>query len=127
MSDDSRRLMHRIVRHSRRVFIAIIGGLIIVVGVILIPYPGPGWLVVFAGFAVLSTEFEIASRTLAWLQAKYDNWVVWLTRQHVSVRILALVFTGLVVVMTAWLLNTFGLINGLLQLHQPWLISPFFR
>ena len=119
--------MDKIVRHSRRVLIAIVGGLIVVVGVILIPYPGPGWLVVFAGFAVLSTEFEFASRALTWLRGKYDNWVVWITRQHVSVRILVLVFTGLVVVMTAWLLNTFGLINTFLQLHQDWLISPLFR
>ena len=119
--------MHRIVRHSRRVLVAIVGGLIIIVGIILIPYPGPGWLVVFTGFAVLSTEFEFAANALEWLKGKYDGWVLWLSHQHVSIRIMTLTFTGFVVVVTAWLLNTFGFINGFLQLHQNWLISPFFR
>ena len=119
--------MDKVIRHSRRVAIAIIGGAIILVGLVLIPYPGPGWLIVFAGFAVLSTEFEFATRALAWLRQKYDGWVMWLKHQHVSVRLLSLVATGLLIMATAWLLNSFGLINGLLALDQDWLISPFFR
>jgi len=119
--------MDNVIRHSKRVAIAIIGGVIILVGLVLIPYPGPGWLIVFAGFAVLSTEFEFATRTLVWLRQKYNGWVAWLKRQHPSMRLLALASTGLVIIVTAWLLNSFGLINGFLALNQDWLISPFFR
>jgi len=119
--------MDKVIRHSKRAAIAVLGGVVILLGMILIPYPGPGWLIVFAGFAILATEFEFATRALEWLRKKYDGWVAWLGRQHVSVRILALGCTGLVLVLTAWLLNTFGLINGFLQLGQDWVVSPFFR
>jgi len=119
--------MDEVIRHSKRVAIAIIGAVIILVGLILIPYPGPGWLIVFAGFTVLATEFAFAARALAWLRRKYDGWVVWVRRQHVSMRLCVLGLTGLVIVMTAWLINSFGLVNGFLALHQDWLISPFFR
>ena len=119
--------MDKVIRHSKRVVIALMGGVIILVGLVLIPYPGPGWLIVFAGFAVLSTEFEFATHALAWLRRKYEGWVVWLKRQHVSMRLLTLVLTGVLILATAWLLNSFGLINEFLALHQDWLVSPFFR
>lgn len=118
--------MDKVIRHSRRAVIALIGSVIILLGIVLIPYPGPGWLVVFAGFAVLATEFEFATRMLAWLRKNYDAWVVWVKQRHLTVRLLMLGGTGAVLVLTAWLLNTFGLINGFLQLGQDWLISPFF-
>ena len=118
---------HHVRRHTKRIITAFLGGLVVLVGIVLIPYPGPGWLIVFAGFAILSTEFEFARRTLEWLKGKYEAWVSWLKRQHLSIQILVLAFTGLVVVTTVWLLNAFGLINNFLNLGWDWLISPFFR
>lgn len=120
-------ITHHIKRHSKRVLVGTIGGIVTLLGVVLIPYPGPGWLVVFAGFAILSTEFSFAARALEWLRKKYDAWVDWLKQQRRWVQIAVLAFTGLVVLITAYLLNTFGLLNGLLRLHQDWLTSPFFR
>lgn len=119
--------MHHILRRGKKTGIAIAGGIVIVVGVILIPYPGPGWLIVFTGFAVLATEFEFAGKALAWLKSKYEMWVEWLRRQHVSVRILSLAFTGFVILLTAWFLNTFGLLNGFFDLGLDWLESPFLQ
>lgn len=119
--------MDKLKRHSKRVFIGVVGTAIVLIGIVLIPYPGPGWLIVFAGFAVLATEFEFAQRALNWLRTKYAAWAAWLGRQHALVRVGVLTLTGLVVLMTVWLLNTFGVVGDLLNLHQPWLISPFFR
>ncbi len=118
---------HHIKRHAKRVITGFLGGLVVLVGIVLIPYPGPGWLVVFAGFAILATEFEFAAKTLEWLKEKYEGWVNWLKRQHLSIQILVLGFTGLVVLTTIWLLNAFGIINSVLNLHWDWLISPLFR
>lgn len=118
---------HHVRRHTKRVLTGIIGGTVTVVGIIMIPYPGPGWLVVFAGFAILATEFTLAEKVLDYLKNKYERWLNWLASQHISVRILVLTFTGLVVLTTAYLLNTFGFINHFLNLNQDWLISPFFR
>lgn len=119
--------MDRVKRHTKRVLVGIIGGIVTLFGIVMIPYPGPGWLVVFAGFAILATEFSFAANALEWLREKYDAWVDWLKRQHRTVQIAVLAFTGMVVLVTAYLLNTFGLINGLLRLQQDWLISPFFK
>jgi len=119
--------MNQALRNGKKVGTAIAGGLVILFGFVLIPYPGPGWLIVFAGFAILATEFAFAGRALAWLKGKYEQWKVWLKRQPLYLRVLVLGFTGLVILITAWLLNTFGLINNFLHLGQDWLHSPFFR
>ncbi len=118
---------HHVRRHTKRIITAILGGLVVLIGIVLIPYPGPGWLVVFAGFAILSTEFEFARKTLDCLKEKYEAWVNWLKKQHLSIQVFVLTFTGAVVVTTIWLLNAFGFINTFLNLDWDWLISPFFR
>jgi uncharacterized protein (TIGR02611 family) len=119
--------MNRIKRHTKQVIIAVLGGSVVLIGAVLIPYPGPGWLIVFAGLAILATEFAFAGRLLERLRIKYEQWVNWLKRQHRSIQVVALCGTGLVVLVTVWLLNSFGLLNTVFDLGQDWLISPFFR
>jgi uncharacterized protein (TIGR02611 family) len=114
-------------RHSKRIFTGVVGGSVVLIGAVLIPYPGPGWLIVFAGFAILATEFEFAARVLEWLKDKYESWLNWLKRQHLSIQIAVLAFTGLVVLLTIWLLNAFGILNAIFNLNQTWLVSPLFR
>ncbi|WP_297371432.1 TIGR02611 family protein [Cryobacterium sp.] len=53
---------HPRIRAPYRVLVAAAGLTIIVVGLILVPLPGPGWLIVFLGVAVLGTEFPAAHR-----------------------------------------------------------------
>jgi len=53
-----------VVRTARRLGILLVGTGIIVLGIVLIPLPGPGWAVVIAGLAVLATEFTWAERLL---------------------------------------------------------------
>ncbi len=119
--------MNKFRRQTKKVLIGIIGGLVTLIGLILIPYPGPGWLIVFGGLAILSTEFVFASRLLAFLKEKYEAWVIWLKTQKIYVRILVVTGTGLVVVATLWLLNAFGIVNNLLGLPFDRVSSPLFR
>ena len=119
--------MNRFRRHTKKVLVGIVGGLVTLIGLILIPYPGPGWLIVFGGLAILATEFQFASRWLHFLREKYDDWVAWLKRQTIIIRTLVIAFTSAVVVITLWLLNTFGIIAGLFDLQIEWVRSPFFR
>ncbi len=51
-------------RAARKVAVGFAGVVVIAVGVVLIPLPGPGWLIVFTGMAILATEFPAARRTL---------------------------------------------------------------
>jgi uncharacterized protein (TIGR02611 family) len=44
------------------VLVALAGLTVIVTGLLLVPLPGPGWLIVFVGVAVLGTEFPAAHR-----------------------------------------------------------------
>ena len=50
-------------RTARRLGVFVAGTGLVVLGLVLVPLPGPGWAVVIAGLAVLATEFTWA----AWL------------------------------------------------------------
>lgn len=100
------------------------GGTVLIAGIIAIPYPGPGWLIVFAGLAILSREFHWAGRVLHYARGKYDRWNVWIKRQNVFIKSLTFIATCLVVIITIWLFNGYGLLNGWFNLGQDWLQSP---
>ena len=71
-----------------RVVVGIIGFVIIGTGLVLIPLPGPGWLIVFGGLAVLSTEFVWAERLLKFGRLKLQGWTEWVLHQRLAVRAL---------------------------------------
>jgi len=48
--------------HVRKPFIFLFGFAVVGLGIILLPLPGPGWVVIFAGFAILASEFAFAER-----------------------------------------------------------------
>jgi uncharacterized protein (TIGR02611 family) len=59
-----------------------VGGVLALGGLILVPLPGPGWLVVFLGLAVLGTEFHWARRAADWLKRTLDRfWTWWRARR----------------------------------------------
>ena len=53
--------------------IFLVGLAVVVAGVILLPLPGPGWLIIFAGMAIWATEFGWAQRVLRWTKAKFGD------------------------------------------------------
>lgn len=114
-------------RKLKKILIGIFGGLLLVIGIIAIPYPGPGWLIVFTALAILSTEFAWAQRVLHYARGKYDAWEDWLKAQSSLVKAIFWLLTFVVVVVTIWLLNGYGLIDSFLNLGQQWVHSPFFR
>ncbi len=105
--------------------IIVAGWIVLVVGVVMIPYPGPGWLTVFAGLAILSREYHWARRVLAYARHKYDAWNEWIVRQPLYMRSLTFIGTSLVVIVTLWLLNAYGLLTEWFNVPYDWLRSPF--
>jgi uncharacterized protein (TIGR02611 family) len=50
--------MKRLVKYARKIFVALAGTVVLIIGIILIPLPGPGLLVCLAAFLIYSLEFE---------------------------------------------------------------------
>ena len=78
----------RTVDHAYRVAVGIVGALVVAVGIVTIPLPGPGWLTVIAGLFVLATEFTWAERLLEFTKRHVKRWTDWVGRQPVWVRVL---------------------------------------
>lgn len=107
-----------------RIVVGVVGTLVLAVGIVAIPYPGPGWAIVFLGLAILASEFDFAKRALRYVRARYDAVMAWFDRQHIAVKGLSAAFTALIVVATLWLFGAIGLAAGLVGFEQPWLKSP---
>ena len=61
-----------------RIVVGLVGLLIVVGGLALVPLPGPGWIIVFVGLAVLASEFEWAHRLLQFARHRLHAWSEWL-------------------------------------------------
>jgi len=77
---------HRGLDLTYRVVVAVIGSAVVVGGIVLIPLPGPGWLIVFGGLAILATEFAWAGRLLDFARRHVLAWTHWVGRQSLVVR-----------------------------------------
>lgn len=119
--------MNKAMRQAKKASIGIAGAIVVLIGIVAIPYPGPGWLIVFAGLAILATEFAWAQRLLDKVRGKYDLWTEWLKRQSIYIKAVFVLLTSIVVVTTIWLMNGYGIMNELLNLGWDWLQSPFLR
>ena len=60
-------------RNGKRVGITIAGFAVILAGIALLVLPGPGWLLIFAGLAILSTEYVWARRLLVKAKTKAEQ------------------------------------------------------
>jgi len=53
-----------------RIVTIVSGFVLLAAGVVLLPLPGPGWVVIFAALAILARELAWAQRVLDWLKAQ---------------------------------------------------------
>jgi len=65
--------MHWTYKTARRTAIAVLGGTIIVIGIVMIVAPGPALIVIPIGLAVLGVEFAFARRWLKSLRETISN------------------------------------------------------
>jgi uncharacterized protein (TIGR02611 family) len=88
-------------RIALKIVIAIGGALVVALGAVLIPLPGPGWLIVIAGLAIWAVEFHWAKRLLTFTRHNVRSWSKWVGRQSLPVRLMlgavGLVFVSVVV------------------------------
>ncbi|NGN65776.1 TIGR02611 family protein [Streptomyces sp. A7024] len=62
----ARRALHL----SWQVGVFVVGLAVVVAGIIMLPLPGPGWVVIFGGMAIWATEFVWARLVLRWTKLK---------------------------------------------------------
>lgn len=48
----------------------ILGFLVVIVGIIALPLPGPGWLIIVAGLGILSLDFVWAARLIKFIRRR---------------------------------------------------------
>ncbi|MET8653980.1 MULTISPECIES: TIGR02611 family protein [Nocardia] len=107
-----------------RIGVGFVGTAVLIVGIAAIPYPGPGWAIVFAGLGILATEFAWARHALGWLRDKYRQVMAWYTARGPVLRVSAALATALLVIATLWILGTFGMVGGWIGVESEWLHSP---
>jgi uncharacterized protein (TIGR02611 family) len=107
-----------------RIVVGVVGLAVLGAGIVAIPYPGPGWAIVFVGLAILATEFEWARHALRFTRERYDRVMAWFKRQGLWVKALGVVVTVAVVVGTLWLLGALAFAAKLVGIDWPWLKSP---
>src|SRR5262245_33043625 len=78
---------HRVGGPALKAIVGVAGGAIVILGLILVPLPGPGWLIVVAGLAVLAIEFVWAQRLLEFTKRQLERWTDWVKAQSMPIRL----------------------------------------
>lgn len=88
-------------RLTLRIGVGVLGALVIALGIILIPFPGPGWAIVILGLAIWAIEFTWARKLLDFTKRQVQGWTRWIGRRSWPVRaligIVGLLFVGAIV------------------------------
>lgn len=66
-------MLKNIYKALKKIIVGLAGVAVIISGIILLPLPGPGWLVILLGLIILSTEFDWAKRLKDKLRARLDQ------------------------------------------------------
>ncbi|MCM2577119.1 TIGR02611 family protein [Streptomyces sp. MTZ3.1] len=103
---------------SWQVGVFAVGLAIVGAGIVLLPLPGPGWLVIFGGMAVWATEFIWAQLILRWTKRKVTEAAHRAMDPKVRRRNTAMLTIGLLVIAAGvglWVSN-FGI-------RMPWQVG----
>jgi uncharacterized protein (TIGR02611 family) len=85
-----------------RTVIAVLGLVVVAIGLVAVPAPGPGWLIVFVGVSIWASEFEWAQRLLEWGRDRLRAWNRWLRSKPWWVSGLVALGTAAVVASVLW-------------------------
>lgn len=103
---------------SWQVGVFVIGLAVVVAGIIMLPLPGPGWVVIFAGMALWATEFVWAQLVLRWTKRKVTEAAQKaldpkVRRRNITLTVIGLVIVGILLGAYLW---KFGVVT-------PWKIK----
>ncbi|MBX7550094.1 TIGR02611 family protein [Streptomyces sp. NPDC055966] len=108
----------RVLHVSWQAGVFVIGLAVVVAGIVMLPLPGPGWVVIFGGMAIWATEFVWAQLVLRWTRRKVTEAAQRALDPRVRRRNITLTAVGLTiaVALAGVYLGRFGLV-------VPWKIN----
>lgn len=66
-------------QYLMKLVLGLAGGILIVLGILLLVLPGPGWPLIFGGLGLLAMEFvwarQILAKTKARFEEEFDKWL----------------------------------------------------
>lgn len=90
-----------------RIGVTVLGCVVIVIGIVLLPLPGPGWVIIFGGLGILATEYPWAARLLRWTRRLATRSGEWIKSRGLALQIVAgllsVAFLAAVVLGAWWL------------------------
>ncbi|MFI8349617.1 TIGR02611 family protein [Streptomyces sp. NPDC085596] len=103
---------------SWQVGVFVLGLAVVVAGIVMLPLPGPGWVVIFGGMAIWATEFVWAQLVLRWTKRKVTEAAQKaldprVRRRNITLTAIGLVIIGVLVGIYLW---KFGVV-------MPWKIK----
>lgn len=103
---------------SWQVGVFVVGLAVVGAGIVMLPLPGPGWLVIFGGMAIWATEFVWAQLVLRWTKLKVTEATRRALDPKVRRRNIILTTIGLVIVAVL-----VGIYVWKFGLEMPWKIK----
>nr|WP_070197933.1 TIGR02611 family protein [Streptomyces oceani] len=67
---------------SWQIGVFVVGLAVVIAGVAMLVFPGPGWLTIFAGMAIWATEFSWAQLVMRWTRRKLAAGTEWWKRRR---------------------------------------------
>jgi len=115
------------VNAAYRVTVAVIGTAMILAGIVMVPLPTPGfgWVMIFAGLGVLSTEFAWAHRITHWLRKWLHILTTWYGRRSWPAKVGLIVVVTVLILVILWLAGILGTSGDWVGYHRDWLHGPF--
>ena len=108
-------------RMALRIGIGVLGALVVVIGIILIPFPGPGWAIVILGLAIWALEFTWAKQLLEFTKRHVQSWTHWIARQSLPMRALIGVVGMIFVSAIVWASVRLSFGIDLIKVIRDWL------
>jgi uncharacterized protein (TIGR02611 family) len=107
-------------RLALKIGVGALGGLVVAVGIVLIPFPGPGWAIVILGLAILAVEFHWARGLLAFTKKHVQSWTHWIGRQSLPLRALIGLVGFIFISAVVWTSVKLSLGIDLYQVAMDW-------
>ena len=110
-------------RLALKIGVGVVGALVVAIGIVLIPFPGPGWAIVILGLAILAIEFAWARNLLEFTKRHVQSWTHWIGRQSLPIRavigVVGMIFIAAVVWTTVYLTMDLNLITWARDFLDP--------